>query len=224
MAISSSLGKRDHGVAPITGRRASSAAVACAVALAVAWAAGASWAVAALLAWEACAAVYLVWVWSTIAPADEAATERLAASEDSSRAATEWLLLTAGVASLIAVGFVLAQASRAGSLDEGLLTALAVASVLLAWTTVHTIFTLRYARLYYAPPVGGIDFPDNAVPEYSDFAYIAFTIGMTFQVADTNLARRSIRRTVLHHGLLPYLFGTVIVAITVSSVASILLK
>src|SRR5262245_47274060 len=223
MTISSSL-KRDHGAAPITGRRASSAGAAGAVALAVAWAAGASWAVAALFAWEAGAVVYLVWVWSTIGRADQAATERLAASEDSSRAATEWLLLTAGVASLIAVGFVLAQASRAGSLDEGLLTALAVASVLLAWTTVHTIFTLRYARLYYAPPVGGIDFPDNAVPEYSDVAYIAFTIGMTFQVADTNLARRSIRRTVLHHGLLSYLFGTVIVALTVSSVASILLK
>jgi uncharacterized membrane protein len=224
MTIDSSAGKGAPTRQGLTGRRSSSAAVAAAVALAVAVAVGASWAVAALVAWEACAAVYLVWVWLTIAHADRARTERLAVPEDASRAAAEGLLLVAGVASLIAVGFVLAQAGRATPLERGLLTALAVGSVVLAWTTVHTIFTLRYARLYYAPPIGGIDFPHDGAPDYSDFAYIAFTIGMTYQVSDTDLARRPIRRAVLHHALLSYLFGSVILAITVSSVASILGK
>jgi uncharacterized membrane protein len=104
------------------------------------------------------------------------------------------------------------------------LTALAVASVLLSWATVHTIFTLRYARLYYAPPVGGIGFPADDQPNYADFGYVAFTIGMTYQVSDTDLAKRPIRRAALHHALLSYLFGAVILAVTVSLVASILGK
>jgi len=104
------------------------------------------------------------------------------------------------------------------------LAALAVASVLLSWTTVHTIFTLRYARLYYAPPVGGIGFQDHEQPSYADFVYVAFTIGMTYQVSDTDLAKRPIRSAALHHALLSYLFGSVILAVTVSLVAAILGK
>ncbi len=198
------------------------AAVAAAVTLAAVSAAGASWSVALLLAWEAGATVFLVWVWTSISGFDGSETERLAASEDTSRPTAEALLLVAGVASLIAVGFVLATAGRAAPLVRGVLIALAVASVVLAWTTVHTVFTLRYARLYYAAPVGGIDFRDEHLPDYFDFAYVAFTIGMTFQISDTDLAKRPIRQAVLHHAFLSYLFGSVILAITVSLVASIL--
>jgi uncharacterized membrane protein len=206
----------------LSGRRVLVAAVAAAVTLAAVSAAGAPWSVALLLAWEAGATVYLVWVWTTISGFDGTETKRLAASEDTSRPTAEALLLVAGVASLIAVGFVLATAGRAAALDRAVLIALAVASVVLAWTTVHTVFTLRYARLYYAPPAGGIDFRDVQLPDYSDFAYVAFTIGMTFQISDTDLAKRPIRRAVLHHAFLSYLFGSVILAITVSLVASIL--
>jgi uncharacterized membrane protein len=127
-----------------------------------------------------------------------------------------------GRRSLVAVGFVLATAGGAAPLDRAVLIALAVASVVLAWTTVYMVFTLRYARLYYAAPVGGIDFRDVQLPDYSDFAYVAFTIGMTFQISDTDLAKRPIRRTVLHQTFLSYLFGSVVLAITVSLVASIL--
>lgn len=126
-----------------------------------------------LVAWGATAIVFLGWVWSTIRRSDGSETERLAASEDASRTAAEALLLAAGVASLVAVGFVLAEAGRAAPLGKGVLAALAVASVLLSWTTVHTIFTLRYARLYYAPRVGGIGFQDHEQPSYADFVYVA---------------------------------------------------
>ena len=97
-------------------------------------------------------------------------------------------------------------------------------SVVLSWACVHTIFTLRYARLYYSPPVGGIGFPAGDRPDYSDFVYVAFTIGMTFQVSDTDLAKRPIRRAALHHALISYLFASVILAITVSLVAAMLGK
>src|SRR3954469_24864080 len=182
---------------------------------------GATWSVAALGAEDAAAAVFVVWVWTSIAGADAAATARLARAEDASRAAAEAVLLGAGVASPLAVVFTLAQAGDAGTPGRGLLTALALTSVALAWLSVHTVFLLRYARIYFTPPDGGIDFSDEP-PDYGDFAYLALTIGMTFQVSDTDLTAKRVRRVALHHALLSYLFGTVIVAITVSSVAGVL--
>jgi uncharacterized membrane protein len=182
---------------------------------------GAAWSVAALAASDVAAFVYIVWVWATIAGADAAAAARIARTEDSSRAAADAVLVGAGAASLVAVVFTLAEAGDTGAPGRGLLTALAIGSVLLAWMSVHTVYLLRYARLYYTPPVGGINFQGEA-PDYVDFAYLALTIGMTFQVSDTDLTGKAARRVALHHALLSYLFGTGIVAITVSSVAALL--
>jgi uncharacterized membrane protein len=182
---------------------------------------GASWSVAALCASDVAALVFIVWVWVTVARADAAATGHIARAEDSSRAAAEAILVGAGAASLFAVGFTLAQAGDAGSPERGLLTALAIGSVALAWTSVHTVYVLRYARLYYSPPEGGIDF-QGETPDYVDFAYLALTIGMTYQVSDTDLTGKRVRRTALHHALLSYVFGAVILAITVNSVAGLL--
>jgi uncharacterized membrane protein len=193
------------------------------VAAAIALLDGASWSVAVLCASDVAALVFVVWVWSSIAGADPAETARVARAEDASRAAAEAILVGAGVASLLAVVFTLAQAGHAGAPARGLLTALAIGSVALAWMSVHTVYVLRYARLYYSPPDGGIDFHGEA-PDYVDFAYLGLTIGMTFQVSDTDLTGKRVRRTALRHALLSYVFGTVIVAITVSSVASLLAR
>src|ERR1700742_3068730 len=180
---------------------------------------GASWSVAALGATDVAALVFVAWVWAGGAAAG--ATARLARAEDASRTAAEAVLRGAGAASLLAVGFTLAQASHAHAPGRGLLTALALVSVALAWSAVHTVYALRYARLYYSPPDGGIDFKGER-PDYLDFAYLALTIGMTFQVSDTDLTAKRVRRQALRHALTSYVFGTVIVAITVSSVASLL--
>jgi uncharacterized membrane protein len=190
-------------------------------AAAIAFGFGASWSVTALFAFDTAAAVYVIWVWITVAGSDAAATARLARAEDASRTAAETVLISAGVACLVVVGFTLAEASHSHAPARGLLTALAFGSVALAWTSVHTVYLLRYARLYYSPPDGGIDFHGEE-PAYLDFAYLALTIGMTFQVSDTDLTFKRVRRSALHHALLSYLFGTVIVAITVSSVAGLL--
>jgi uncharacterized membrane protein len=182
---------------------------------------GASWSVAALSASDVAALVFVVWVWLTVAGADTATTAGIARAEDASRTGAEAVLVAAGAASLVAVGFALAQASHTGPPGRGLLTALAIGSVALAWTSVHTVYVLRYARLYFSPPEGGIDF-HGETPDYVDFAYLGLTIGMTFQVSDTDLTGKRIRRVALHHALLAYLFGTGIVAIAVSSVATLL--
>ncbi|MGN6168933.1 MAG: DUF1345 domain-containing protein [Solirubrobacteraceae bacterium] len=205
----------------LTARRVIVGTVGGLAAAGLAIAVGASWSVAALCATDVAAAVFVGWVWITVPGADAAATARLARAEDAPRAVAEAVLISAGGASLIAVAFTLAQAGHVHAPARGLLTALALTSVALAWSSVHTIYALRYARLYYTPPDGGIDFHGER-PDYLDFAYLGLTIGMTSQVSDTDLTGKRVRRVALHHALTSYVFGTVIVAITVSSVAALL--
>ena len=95
-------------------------------------------------------------------------------------------------------------------------------SVAVSWFTVHTVFLLRYALLYYAAPEGGIDFKMHERPSYRDFAYVALTLGMTFQVSDTDLRSTQMRATALRHALLSYLFGAVILAVAINLVATLL--
>jgi uncharacterized membrane protein len=96
-----------------------------------------------------------------------------------------------------------------------------VGTVGLSWLLIHTVFTLRYAMLYHTGQHGGVDFNQSAPPRYLGFAYLAFTIGMTFQVSDTDLQAPPIRATALRHGLLSFLNGAIIVATTVNLVAGL---
>jgi uncharacterized membrane protein len=186
--------------------------------------AGAHWQVAASLGWCALALVILVWVWATIGPKDAEATAKNARAEDFSRSTADIVLLGASVASLVAVGMTLVLAGQEHGARKVALVTLTIVTVSLAWSLVHTVYTVRYGDLYYADPVGGIDFNEDDRPDYRDFAYLAITIGMTFQVSDTNLQAKPIRRTAVRHALLSYGFGTVIVAITINIVAGLLSK
>src|SRR5205823_6262617 len=95
------------------------------------------------------------------------------------------------------------------------------ASIVASWGVVHTVYALKYARLYYEGPDGGIDFDGDHPPTYVDFAYLAFTVGMTFQVSDTEINARVIRAAVLRQSLLAYLFGAVILAATINLLAGL---
>jgi uncharacterized membrane protein len=204
------------------GRRVAAGLAISGAVLAVLLAVGSSWPVAALVGWDVGAGVIVAWIWMRLLHLDAAKTARVAGLEDDSRAASEGLLLGASVVSLIAVGFALARASGDNRDVRIMLTALAVASVIVGWTAVHTVYALRYARLYYGGgSVGGIHFEGGDPPAYSDFVYIALTIGMTYQVSDTDITARPVRRTAIHHALVSYLFGAVILAITVSSIGAL---
>jgi uncharacterized membrane protein len=181
-----------------------------------------AWQAAILLGWDTTAIIFLVWIWWTIGARDAPRTREIALREDASVAVTDSAIVAAGVACLGAVAFVLIKASNSHGGAKALLIAIGVASVGLSWAAVHTIFTLRYARIYYADDEGGIDFNEKDPPTYIDFAYMAFTIGMTFQVSDTNISDKKMRRTALRHAMLSYLFGAVIVALTINVVASLL--
>jgi uncharacterized membrane protein len=197
-------------------------ATAAGTAVAIASALVLPWQVAVLGGWDTAAGVFLAWVWGKVARLGQDETASLATREDPNRAVADLTLVGASVGCLVGVGFTLIKAAHSQGLAAGGLVSLAVASVVLSWAVVHTVFMLRYARLYYADPVGGVDFNEDVRPDFSDFAYLAFTIGMTYQVSDTDLTNRRIRRTALRHALLSFLFGTVIVAMTINIVAGLL--
>ena len=181
-----------------------------------------SWQIGSLAGWDVAAGVYLAWTWASIWHRDPAATARLALREDPGRPVTDAVLLVASVASVLAVALAIAAGRDGGEATRDLHAALAVASVALSWTVVQTVFTAHYARLYYSRPAGGIDFNQAAPPRYTDFAYLAFTVGMTFQVSDTELQTAALRATVLRQALLSYLLGAVILATTINLVAGLL--
>ena len=178
------------------------------------------WQLSVLVAWDAVALLMLLRVWPRVIRFSARETKALATFEDDSRALAELMLVTASVASLAGVAFGIVKANQTHTDLRPLLTTMAVGTVVLSWAVVHTVFALRYAHAYYTPPVGGIDFNSHEYdPDYRDFAYLAFTVGMTFQVSDTELDSREIRRTVLRHALISYLFGAVILALLVNVIA-----
>ncbi len=150
---------------------------------------------APLIGWDVLAVLFCLWMWITIWNLDGPTTNSHALRENPGRDASDLILLGAAVASLIAVGVVLFGAGHAAGNDKFVQAGFAVFSVFVSWTLIHTVFTLKYARLYYTGTPGGIDFNESAPPQYSDFAYLSFTIGMTFQVSDTDLQTPAIRAT-----------------------------
>jgi uncharacterized membrane protein len=180
------------------------------------------WQAAILIGWDFAALCFLAWTWIKVGGLDAAGTKRHANIEDRSRRTSELIVLFAGVALLAAVGLVLLRAGQSQGGTKAYLITIGLISVGLSWATVHTIFMLRYTRSHYQSPEGGVDFNEKDPPAYLDFAYLAFTIGMTFQVSDTNLTTKAIRRIALSHALMSYLFGAVIVAIAINVVASLL--
>ena len=107
-------------------------------------------------------------------------------------------------------------------------TIVSLSPVLLSWLLLHTTFAIRYAHLYHdhnhlntGSNVGGIDFPTKEPPDYIDFAYFSFVIGMTFQVSDVEISSRVIRRFVLMHSLISFAYNTFIVALTINFIAGL---
>jgi uncharacterized membrane protein len=180
------------------------------------------WAVALVAGWDVAALAFLVSVWPIIIRADGPLAAQMATREDEKRGSATALLLGASVASLLGVGFALTLARREGGALQVLLIGLAVLTVVLSWTVVNTVLTLRYADLHFGSTNRGIDFDDSDGPTYRDFAYVAFTIGMCYQVSDTAIRDRRIRRTVLFHALLSYVFGTAIVGGSVNLIAGLI--
>jgi uncharacterized membrane protein len=173
------------------------------------------------ISWDAAASVFLFLTWRHIWPLDAAATQAAVGEEEPTRATMDLVVVTAAVLSLVTVVLILFRNDLLVDYAKPIRSALGVLSVVLAWAVVHTVFALKYARMYYGRPLGGISFNSDDLPAYSDFAYVAFGIGMTFQVADTSLQTRAFRKTALRHALLSFLFVTTILAVTINMIAGL---
>ena len=136
---------------------------------------------------------------------------------DPSRSEVDLIVVGAAVAAIVGVAVMLVQGNSASNAAVG------VATVVAAWLAVHTTYTLRYAKQYFNSQPGCLDFAgvtDNQ-PRMSDFAYHAFTVGMTYQVSDVTVATPEARRLTWEHAMVSFLFGTVIIASTINVVVSL---
>jgi uncharacterized membrane protein len=174
----------------------------------------------ALVGWVVTAVVYVVWTRLLLGGMDADQTREYVTREDPTRWVADAVIVSASLASLAGVGYVVAAGSRsgAGAVEAALLGIVTVAA---SWFAVHTLYTVHYARLYYSDEPGGINFHDPEPPRFRDFAYVAFTVGMTYQVSDTEIDLTSIRATVLRHAMLSYLLGAVILAVTINLIAGL---
>ncbi|HET7555671.1 MAG TPA: DUF1345 domain-containing protein [Gaiellaceae bacterium] len=206
----------------LAGKRAGVALLAGGITLAVTLVVGAAWPIALSCSWGIAALVIVGIVWGRVGWMDAASTKAHARAEDFSRPVADASVLVASTVSLVAVGYTVITAGNREGTTKALLILLALSVVALSWVTVHTLYMLRYGDTFYRDPIGGIDFNDDDPPSYRDFAYVAFTIGMTFQVSDTSLTSKPMRRLALRHALLSFVFGAVILALTINSVASLL--
>jgi uncharacterized membrane protein len=182
-----------------------------------------TWGLALTGGWDAAALTFLLTIWPIIVRADSSRAPQLAAREDQTEGSARALLVGAGVASLLGAGYALHLAGQHRGASRALLIGAAVLTVVLSWTLINTVYTLRYADQHFRSKPGGIAFgtEDGQQPSYRDFAYVAFTIGMTYQVSDTTLRDPQIRRSVLVHAVLSYVFGVVIVAGSVNLISGL---
>lgn len=180
---------------------------------------GSGWA-SLLIGWDLVALTFGGWTWASTWSLDADATATHANRDNPGRDLIDLIVLAAAVASVVAVGAVLFQASHDVGSSRYLHVALAITSIFVSWTLVHTVFMLKYARLYYLEE-GGIDFNEDDPPQYTDFAYLSFTIGMTFQVSDTDISSKQIRRAALQHAWVAFPLGALIIASAINLVAGL---
>jgi uncharacterized membrane protein len=176
---------------------------------------------AALLGWDVAGLVLLGLVWALIVPADADTTRKLAGDEDPGTTLVYAIVLIASAVSLLASTVLVRQARTLGGGFVQGFPVLCLVTVALSWAITHTAFALRYARLYYredAEGVGGVELPEHLPPTYFDFAYLAFTIGMCFQVSDVCVTSRQIRRAVLFHAIVSFAYNSIILAFVLNLV------
>jgi uncharacterized membrane protein len=158
--------------------------------------------------------------------------KRIAAQQDAGKWTVLFLTLVAGSASLVGIAGEVPLIRSAGEFEKIMRISLIIATIVLSWAFIHTIFALHYAHDYYssmsagtatdAPLYKGLAFPGEAMPTYMDFAYFSFTIGMTFQVSDVQITDPAMRRLALTHGIISFFYATGILALTINMVGGLI--
>jgi len=178
-----------------------------------------------IASWDTFAFFFLVLAWVVILKTPQTRLRGHAKAQDVSQLLISVCVVVAASVALFAVGFLLGPHKTGPQPHLTVHLILTLGTVIFSWMLVHTVFGLRYAHMFYgdsddpveARHAGGLTFPDERLPNYFDFAYYAFVIGMTCQVSDVQITSRKMRRLTLLHSVLSFGFNTVILALTVSS-------
>ncbi|MFT3946212.1 MAG: DUF1345 domain-containing protein [Agriterribacter sp.] len=180
-----------------------------------------------MIGWDVFCLILLTLYWISFYTSPHVQIRRQAAQDDPSRIIIFIIVLICSAASMLAI-ILLLTAKNETSTQKAWHVPLALAGMILSWLAVHTIFTARYAHMYYGnrkddqnTQEAGLDFPNDTAPDFIDFAYFSFVIGMTFQVSDVEISSKRIRRMVLLHGLISFAYNTIIVALTINIIAGL---
>ncbi len=182
-----------------------------------------------LASWDVSAAIYLSLAWITIIQADPVVNRRAVKLQDTSRTILFILVLLAAGVSIVAVAFVLGTAKELSQVERYTYIALSALVVVCSWLLTHTVFALHYAHIFYGDKddakekemLGGLKFPGTSQPDYLDFVYFSFVIGMTCQVSDVQITSRRLRRQAFRHGVLSFAFNTIILALSVNIISNL---
>jgi len=182
--------------------------------------------------WIAFSGSFLIFSWIVILSFHPKGLRNIAGKEDTNRTLIFLFVLTAAFISVFAIIVLLQQAPNGSKTGLTYHILLAAAAVFCSWTLIHTLFTLRYAHLYYTYPNedahtygknnAGLEFPGTIVPDYLDFAYFSFVLGMTFQVSDVQITSPHIRRLALLHGFLSFVYNTIIIALSINIISGVI--
>lgn len=184
-----------------------------------------------LITWITIASTIIVLDWVIILWAHPKDIRKIASLEDSSRVMIFVFVMVASLVSLVAMYLLLKSSKGESESTVAGYIILAMTAVIISWWLVHTVFTMRYAHLYYTTdegkktPLGGLEFPGNdKEPDYLDFVYFSFVVGMTFQVSDVEISSKQIRRLAWAHGLIAFAFNTAIVALSINVISGLVSK
>ncbi|HEU4660069.1 MAG TPA: DUF1345 domain-containing protein [Pseudolabrys sp.] len=179
-----------------------------------------------LIGWDVGLVTHLGTIAATMRRADIDRIRRRAAEEDEGAIAILVLSIGATIASVVSVVAELGGSKQATGISAAAQILLAVVTILLSWSFMHTIFSLHYAREYYGrgrdKKIGGLNFPGDNAPDYWDFLYFSLVIGMTSQVSDVGITSKSIRRVAALHGALSFFFNVTVLALTVNILSNLL--
>lgn len=178
----------------------------------------------AMIGWDAFALSTIILHWITFYITDSHDIRKQAGKQDSRGSLLFFIILFATIAALLAV--LLLILSKKEAQDVPLQIPVAILGMLLSWMLIHTIFAIRYAHIFYGDHpskkdthAGGLEFPEEEKPDFLDFAYFGFVLGMTFQVSDVQITSRRIRRLAMYHGFISFIYATIMIALTINVIA-----
>jgi len=181
-----------------------------------------------LVAWNAGTIAYLLLAFIVVGRTDAAMTRIRAQLYDQSGYVIFLLVVTAASASFVAIGFIVGDFKELPFWPRAARLTLSVTALLLSWLMIQTLFAFHYARWYYSRPPGekhhraGLDFPGDHEPDYLDFAYYSFVVGMTSQTSDVTVASRQMRRLTLIHSIMAFIYNIAILAMSINIIGGVI--